>query len=83
MHLGYLIYMIIIQLSKQALKHLLKCPTSEDGQAIELAIETVNFGFIAIFAVCFPWVYEIYIYVYIYLNHQLVVLFMNVYYVII
>lgn len=36
------IFLIIIQFSFQALKHFLKCPSSEDNAAIEMAIETVS-----------------------------------------
>ena len=29
-------------ITRQALKHFLKCPVGEDGESIELAIETVS-----------------------------------------
>lgn len=35
-------FLIAIQFSFQALKHFLKCPSSEDNAAIEMAIETVS-----------------------------------------
>ena len=35
-------FLIVIQFSFQALKHFLKCPSSEDNAAIEMAIETVS-----------------------------------------
>lgn len=34
--------LIVIQFSFQALKHFLKCPSSENNAAIEMAIETVS-----------------------------------------
>lgn len=35
-------FLIAIRFSFQALKHFLKCPSSEDNAAIEMAIETVS-----------------------------------------